>query len=878
MKQFKVILLLATLFTTHLMSQTNVHPDALFFAKGEDPDTSIVNNGTGSGDDIDGFRTEIKSNDTGVKKADKTYRDLGFKHSVQKYIGKIDANKMDRETILRIANSFRLNSQPAESEYWYSQIIGENSEPRDILRYAQVLQSNDKCEDATRWYKLFNDKASRKERKNREVIINCEELKNIQDHPEVTVENVRALNTGHLDFSPIPYRNGVIFSTTRKNDKPNEIIDAWTDDNFSDLFYSEFDEEKNKFKKPVALEGDLNKKFHDGAATFDQSGSVMYFTRNNNNGKSHSKDGLIDLKIYSAMNDGEYWTNVTELPFNSNEFTSCHPTLSPDGRRLYFASNRPGGYGGLDIYVVERAGGTWKQPQNLGPTVNSAGNEIFPVMHEDGTLYYSSNGHQGLGGLDIFHAQKTIDDDESSWSVRENLGTPFNSLRDDFGIVFIEDGTHTGYFTSNRDGGKGKDDIYTWTSTEKKDDGMISRMICVYDEKTGDKLENAFVTVLEKSMMDEDNDDLMLTLQPLSEKENDKYILGITGKNKKSKHNVKSYETDTQGQFQYKAKPGKKYVVQVERDGYNDQEMEVSYSELKNTNDWCVPMNKLNCRMMAGIVMNKKYNTAMPNAEVEVWNKCTNEKQKFTTDETGAFEACIKCDCEYRIYATKSGFNSDTEFLSTINEDCDGGTPFTAKLELGVREHKAVVVTPAPPVVYTPAPAPVPTVPVVTYEEVITYVEKVEMMPVTRHVPITDLVNSGYGNFSEGQVISLKDVYYNFDKFDIREDASTDLEHVLSIMQEYPSLEIEMMSHTDSRGTTAYNKTLSTNRAKAARQYLIKKGIAGSRITARGYGESQLKNKCKDGVQCTEEEHQQNRRTEIKVTKFDSAGTQIRQH
>ena len=322
-------------------------------------------------------------------------------------------------------------------------------------------------------------------------------------------------------------------------------------------------------------------------------------------------------------------------------------------------------------------------------------------------------------------------------------------------------------------------------------------------------------------MMEVGNDDLMLTLQPLDEKE-DKFILGITGKNKTSKNNIKNYETDAQGQFTYKAMPGKKYIVQVERDGYNDQEMEVSYMDLKNTKDWCVPMNKKNCRMMAGIVMNKKYNTAMPNAEVEVWNKCTNEKQKFTTDESGTFEACIKCDCEYRIFATKSGFNSDTKFLSTINESCDGGKPFTAKLELGVREAKVVtapVVT--TPVITTPVPSPepVPTVPVITYEEVITYVEKVEMMPITRHVPITDLVNSNHANFSTGQVISLKDVYYNFDKFDIREDASLDLEHVFTIMQKYPSLEIEMMSHTDSRGTVAYNNTLSTNRAKAARQY-----------------------------------------------------------
>lgn len=876
MKQFSLILFVKVLFFIPSFSQYVVSPGEVFEMSpkaGIEMDTSRV-----SGDEsIDGIRTEINSQKTGAKKADEAYRNLGFKASVSEYIKDVNSKTANHETMLRIANSFRLNSQTEEAEYWYSSVITEDSEATDILRYAQVLQSNGKCEDATRWYKLFGKVATRKEKRNRELVIDCEYLKSIKDHRNVKLENVQALNTGHLDFSPIPYQDGIIFSSTRKNTKPKEVIDSWTNDNFSDLFYAKYDPELKKYKKPEALKGDLNKQFHEGVATFDQSGTVMFFTRNNNNGKSKSKDGLVDLKIYSAVLEDEYWTDVTELPFNSNEFTSCHPTLSNDGKRLYFASNRPEGYGGLDIYVVEKKGGFWSAPQNLGPTINSAGNEIFPIIHEDETLYFSSNGHQGLGGLDIFFAKKSKQEDEYSWTVRENLGSPFNSTRDDFGFVIMEDESQTGFLTSNRDGGKGRDDIYSWTMNGTLDeDGPLNRTICVYDEKSGDRVNNAIVTITETSAEEEEeNDDLMLTLEPLDESE-DKFILGITGKNKKVKGDkllIVNFETDEEGIFTYTALPNQTYKIKVEREGFLTEELEVSYLDLKKDNEFCVPIKKRNCRVMKTLVVNKKYDSAMPEAEVEIWNKCTNQKEKYTTDETGAFEICVPCGCEFRFIAHKSGFDSDTEFLSTLDEACEGGEVLDVKLELGLRKTIVVDTPVSPPTAITTTP--VPTVPVTTYEEVITYVPKTELVPVTTYVPITELVNSTNANLAEGQIISLKDIYYDFDKFNIRQDASLDLNHVLTLLQKYPSLEIELMSHTDSRGTKKYNTWLSTERAKAARQFLIGKGIAAHRVTAAGYGELQLKNKCADGVQCTEVEHQQNRRTEVKITKFNAPNVRI---
>jgi len=797
----------------------------------------------------DGIHPELKFPKIDAKKANQVNRYLGFKTSVGEYLKDIDSKKIDKDTILRVANNFRLNNQTVEAEYWYNNVITKDSKAKDILHYAQVLQINGKCEDAIRWNKQFKKIASRKEKKNREIVIDCKELKNIKNHETVKLKNVRALNTGHLDFSPIPYQDGVIFSSTRKNATHTKTVDKKNKDNFSDLYYAEFDNKLKRYKRPKALKGDLNKNFHEGVATFDQSGTTMLFTRNNNIGKSRNKNGLVDLKVYSAVlsNDG-LWAEVTELPFNSNEFTSCHPTLSLDGKRLYFASNRPGGYGGLDIYVSKKEEGIWQTPQNLGPIVNSAGNEIFPVMQNDETLYYASNGHQGIGGLDIFYTKKTNLEDEYSWSVRENLGTPFNSLKDDFSFVIMENDNQTGFLTSNREGGKGKDDIYTWSMDGAlKKESPLRKMICVFDKKTDEKISNVSITISEIiTGEEEENKNSTLTIEPSDEKE-DTSILSSKGNEKEKKSPTANFETNEEGIFIYTAMPNKTYKIIAKKEGYDNQEMEISYLDLKKEKEFCLPMNKYSCKTMTTKVINKKSNSAMPLAEVEVWNKSNNQKDKYTTDETGAFEICVPCDCEFSIYATSHGFDSATEILSKLENKCDSKNNLEVKLELDLSKTEPIKIAKS---------TPVATVPVTTFKEV------------TAYVPITDLVNNENANISEGQVISLKDIYYNFDKSDIRIDASADLNHILSLLQKHPSMEIELMSHTDSRGTKEYNMSLSSERAKSARQFLIKKGIAAQRVTAAGYGELQLQNKCADGITCTETEHQQNRRTEVKVTKM----------
>ncbi|MEM1323460.1 MAG: OmpA family protein [Bacteroidota bacterium] len=828
------------------------------------------------GNAIDGIRTELKANKSGLKKADRAYRDLGFQHSIQQTFQSADFNNMSEEAMVHLANSFRLNSQTEEAEYWYSRFISEESQPKHLLHYAQVLQSNGKCEDAVRWYKRFKEKADRKEWKNRALLQDCEHLKVITVHQDVVITNEKALNSRYLDFSPVYYRDGLIFSTTRGTGSGTELIDAWTNDHFSDLFYAPQSSTQD-FSTPSPINGDLNKRYHDGTATFDQSGMVMFFTRSNNNGRSSSKQGLVDLKIYSAVDDNGYWTNVQEMPFNSNEFTSCHPSLSFDGRQLYFASNRPGGFGGMDIYVSEYLGGMWQEPRNLGPTVNSAGNEIFPVITQNDELYFSSNGHHGLGGLDIFKAQKNTLDDEQSWNTRENIGAPFNSPKDDFGFIVHPNGTE-GYLTSNRKGGYGKDDIYRWKSSGKpQGDGSIVRTICVVDDH-GERVPDAQVEILEKRQAGQQgHDQMMLTLEPVDEKK-DKFLLAITGPGKDHEALNRTYRTDENGFFKFRLQPGKAYVFRAQKEGFKLSETYAQFEEIKVQEEYCLPLNKVHCVLLNGTVKNKVSAAVMPGSTVEVLNKCSYETMKAVADEDGRFEMCMDCGCDYRISATKEGFQYDYEFVYANRINCDTARNIYTLLELEQRRTNIVDKRRDPMADSSDPASPVDdnVVPITTYREVVTYVPQTTLEPVTSYIPISSLVNDPNANIEEGQIISLKDIYYDFDKYNIRPDASIDLHHVVDLLKKYPSLEIELGSHTDCRGTHKYNRWLSSKRAKEARAFILSRGIARHRVTARGYGETVLRNECADGVDCSEEKHQQNRRTEVKVTKFNEVGTTIR--
>ncbi|MEM8909044.1 MAG: OmpA family protein, partial [Bacteroidota bacterium] len=274
-----------------------------------------------------------------------------------------------------------------------------------------------------------------------------------QSLPEyTTIENLYQLNSKDLDFSPIPYRDGIVFTSTRKPQK--QWLKNLFKKEFSHLFYAQ-QNANGDFVAPQALSGAINGRLNEGTATFSADGQTMIFTRNSTQKNSC---GYYELQLYSAQLEADQWEQVEALPLNNEQYTNCHPSLSADGQRLYFVSNRPGGYGGMDLYVSERINQHWQQPKNLGPEVNSPQHELFPHIDPNGQLFFSSDAPGGWGQLDLYVAQLQSD---QSWAPRRNLGQPFNSPEDDFGWAIAADG-QSGWLSSNRAGGMGGDDLYRW--------------------------------------------------------------------------------------------------------------------------------------------------------------------------------------------------------------------------------------------------------------------------------------------------------------------------------------------------------------------------------------------------------------------------------
>ncbi len=725
------------------------------------------------------------------RRADKLYSRMGYQASADLYRS-FKSNKMNTQVFAKLAESYRMNSDPENAVYWYAKFIRPTSNAQHLLQYAQSLLANGNCEDATRWYQHYLNASKETYPAKIDFIQSCTELEEFTQHQTVKLKELPQVNSDKDDFAAVPFQNGIVFTSNRGQYKVAKQSDNWTNEAFSDLYFAERLED-GAYANPTILTGELNGRFHDGAAAFNMGESVLYFTRNSQ--KRHQKNGIVNLKIYSATHKSDNtWINDTELSFNRDDIASCHPTISSDGKRLYFASDREGGFGGMDIYVVENINGQWQMPINLGPTVNSAGNEIFPFIDANDVLYFASNGHKGMGGLDIFAVQKTEKTDELSWLERVHLGTPFNSNKDDFSFT-INKSANWGFVSTNR---AGDDNILEWTHPEALD--LFKKPKVLSNECTLNVLEDATNMRI---------GDALVAIQDLSNPDEDPILM----------------KTDKDGQFTYKVKPGRTYEFVVEQEGFEPLTKKIdAYVLLEALED---PKNlrikRKSCTFLDGVVINDECDKPLADATIRLLNKCTGEELTLTSDSDGLFDACLSCDCEYEIIGTKDKFTTTTEFLKTIKKDCSKEAPMDVELHLSLLETKPSVVA--------------------------------------------DLTGKEE-ELTIGKVIELKNIYYDFNDFKIRSDAVVDLDKVYNLMQAYPSMEIELGSHTDARGSDKYNRKLSQQRADAAIQYLIQKGISRNRIIAKGYGEMQPTNKCVNGIDCTESEHQLNRRTEIRILKM----------
>ena len=805
-----------------------------------------------------------------LKTGDHHYESLSFIKAIDAFESALKKDNLDPAEKLaaqiKLADSYNKikDSQNAERVYrslfeGNSNWSAENSEV--LLKYAQTLASNGKYQESQKIYDQYSEVATADARgKKFSKLYN--DVTILSKNAACYLVDYVTINTNAADFSPAYYQNGLVFVSNRKASAGVRRVFNWNNTPFLDLYHLEDEallgsssaglgggegSSSNKSKKSGGYAGDdeytapsandsrtigsftggnvsfgttygdkaiteseyfdkdLNSKYHEGPTAFFKDGQRVIFTRNNFvNGKAgKSSDGINKLKLYIATAEKNGWGDLAELPFNSDEYSTGHPALTPDENLLFFASDMPGGYGGTDIYVSRLDGDNWSAPINLGPDVNTKGNEMFPFIDEKGNLYFSSDGHPGLGDLDIFFVQM---DGVTSKGRIINLGSPVNSSKDDFGIV--TDGLRqSGYFSSNRKRGGNDDDIYKFERQCELKEGC-DLILAVYDADTKMPLYNAKILYedsegnLNEGFTDTEGN---LFIESLAEAE--EFTFRIT----KEGYSPSTVSFSTEGCDNEPSRlevplslPEEPVIAQENNTISTDTE------GIRNPTDGLTESGftagsgtgtGVTCTIR-GRILSQTTGKPEEGVLVTIKSECDGSTQTAYTDATGAYEFTVMEGCDYQIESNKKDLASQGKNISKLN-CAEGG------LETDIMMYKA------------------------------------------------------------GDSFELENIYFDYGKCNIRPDARIGLDKVVEMLRKYPAMRIELSSHTDSRSSTEFNDKLSKGRAKESAEYLFKRGVSRARVEYQGYGETRTVNGCVDGVKCTEEQHQKNRRTEVKILTMD---------
>jgi peptidoglycan-associated lipoprotein len=401
-----------------------------------------------------------------------------FKKSYSKVSDKAEQS----EIIFKIGECYRIIGEPRQAALWYRKALMQDYQsPELYLRYGQSLMRYGKYDEAMEQFKIYKDLIPDDPRGDWGIESTRIAEEWIDNPTGYIVENMRYFNSYQRDWSPSYAKEDymeVYFTSTREDSKGDATHGA-TGESFADIFSSSMDR-KGKWSVPVPVES-LNSEFEDGATNFSSDFSELYMTR-----CKIGKNQQLACQIYYSRKDKGTWSEPEPLNIVGDSITAAHPAISPDGQTLYFVSDMPGGIGENDIWMVKNEDGSWGSPKNLGEEINTQGNELYPYVHPDGTFYFSSDSRVGLGGLDIFRAEK---DEIGNWEV-DNLKAPINSMEDDFGIVF-EAGSERGFFSSSRKG-RGNDEIFSFVlpPLEFAVNGVVR------DDRTNDLLKGAKVTAV----------------------------------------------------------------------------------------------------------------------------------------------------------------------------------------------------------------------------------------------------------------------------------------------------------------------------------------------------------------------------------------------
>lgn len=420
-----------------------------------------------------------------LEKAQKSFNNFDYYEAIKQYKVLVKKGNTSPEVYQNLGDANYLNANYEEAAKWYGELAKMDINTLDkehIYRYAQSLRSVKKYDVSNEVLEKLNA-LPKNDIRGINYAQNKDYLYKIKERMgSYAVENL-SINSAESDFAPSFSIEGLVFSSARDSNIVSKNIHNWNKKRFLNL-YTATETDDGSFKNIMQFSEKLNTKLHESSTTFTKDGKTVYFTRNNGKrGKfKRDKNGISRLQIYRATLENEKWENIESLPFNADEYSVAHPTLNKTEDKLYFSSDMPGTLGHSDIFVVDiNKDGTYGTPVNLGDKVNTESKESFPFVTEDGVLYFASDGHPGLGGMDIFAAN--LNDLKNSLIV--NLGEPLNSTADDFSLIFNPI-TKKGYFASNRADGKGDDDIYALEQLKPLDLECFKNITgTVKDKETG---------------------------------------------------------------------------------------------------------------------------------------------------------------------------------------------------------------------------------------------------------------------------------------------------------------------------------------------------------------------------------------------------------
>lgn len=739
----------------------------------------------------------------------------------------------DPDAKMYLAEAYRKINDTENAEYWFGQVVRlPQAKALHKLYYGMMLQANGKCDLAKIWFVQYQKEAP-DDARGQYLVRSCDlrdEL--MQKNKGIYTISHLPFNSKYDDYAPAIQNSKLIFASDRETGTAIKRTNMWTGNPFSQLYAVPFQvvglhPGDYRYGLTLKFSKNINSRFHEAAVAFSPDQKTIYFTRNNffNGKKGTSDEGLVKLKIYTGKSDGKGgWEITGGLPFNSDEYNVAHPTVSEDGQRMFFSSNRPGGFGGMDLYMSQLQGNTWGPPINLGPVVNTEGNEIFPYISSSGRLYFSSNGHIGLGGLDLFY---TTPANGADWNLPVNLGAPVNSGNDDFAITFGP-GEEWGFFSSDRDGGVGGDDIYSF----QKSASPIE--ILVVDQQTQLPVSGAVVSnsLTRVNMTTGDDGKIAFDMRFT-----DCADFSVT---------KKGYESALQNACATAQHPGDISRIMI-------------------------PIQKQANYQVQGIVFDMMNGLPAEGAQVMLMNDCGKPLPNMvTTMGDGRFRFKLDKDCCYTIRAVKDGYITDVK-----EEICTRGVAKNTVLKANLtlqpyRDEEGFAIVPGEKSNTQKGPR---------LNRKTGLYENANGTPASfdlgEGLQVLEGVLFDHGEKSKpnesdvwerGSMGYIVNIYYGLDQEYFLNESLPDLEKLLRTLRETPELQVEIASHTDSRGSDAYNLDLSQRRADRVVHWLVQQGISRDRLTAKGYGESRLVNACDNNSNCSEEEHRLNRRTEFRIT------------